>query len=120
MVSTGMASYQYCSEYSTAELIAAGGDQDGYLDFYMAHYYPEWQGAEISPFHHPATFWAMDKPILIGEFPAKSWSTNDTSKAGNHYKTTKTVTDAFDYAYTIGYAGAMSWAMTESDTLQTS
>ncbi|NLD99318.1 MAG: hypothetical protein GX640_05540, partial [Fibrobacter sp.] len=37
MVSTGIASFQYCSQYSTEKLIAAGGDTDGYLDFYMAH-----------------------------------------------------------------------------------
>ena len=117
MVSTGMASYQYCSEYSTAKLIAAGGDQDGYLDFYMAHYYPEWQGAEISPFHHPATFWNMDKPILIGEFPANDWSTSTTGPSSNQpLKTSMTSVGAFAYAYTNGYAGAMSWAMTEANS----
>jgi hypothetical protein len=114
MVSTGIASYSYVGEYSTAKLVAAGGDADGYLDFYMAHYYPEWQDASLSPFEHPASFWNMDKPILIGEFPAKSWSASTTGpSSGQPLKTTKTINDAFAYAYANGYAGAMSWAMSE-------
>ncbi len=114
MVSTGIASYQYITEYSTAKLVAAGADADGYLDFYMAHYYPEWQDASLSPFEHPASFWNMDKPILIGEFPAKSWSASTTGpSSGQPLKTTKTITEAFAHAYANGYAGAMSWAMSE-------
>ncbi len=81
MVSTGIASYSYVGEYSDAKLKAAGGDQDGYLDFYMAHYYPEWQEQSLSPFHNPATKWGMDRPVLIGEFPAKSWSTSTIGKS---------------------------------------
>jgi hypothetical protein len=114
MTSTGIASFQYAGEYSKAKLIAAGGDNDGYLDFYMAHYYPEWQDATLSPFEHPSTFWNMDRPILVGEFPAKSWSTSMTGpSSGQPLKTTKTINDAFAYAYANGYVGAMSWAMSE-------
>jgi hypothetical protein len=114
MVSTGIASFQYVGEYSKAKLIAAGGDSDGYLDFYMAHYYPEWQDATLSPFEHPSTFWNMDRPILAGEFPAKSWSASMTGpSSGQPLKTTKTINDAFAYAYANGYAGAMSWALSE-------
>jgi Glycosyl hydrolases family 2, TIM barrel domain len=114
MVSTGFASFQYASEYSTAKLVAAGGDADGYLDFYMGHYYPEWQDATLSPFHNPASHWNMDKPVLIGEFPAKGWSSSTTGpSSGQPLKTTKTIEDAFAYAYANGYAGAMSWAMSE-------
>ncbi len=114
MASTGMASFQYASQYSDDKLIAAGGDPDGYLDFYMGHYYPEWQGQELSPFHNPASHWNMDRPILIGEFPAKDWSSSTTGpSSGQPLKTTKTIVEAFEYAYSNGYAGAMSWAMTE-------
>lgn len=117
MVSTGIASFQYCSQYSTEKLIAAGGDTDGYLDFYMAHYYPEWQDESISPFHHPASFWNMDKPILIGEFPANDWSSSTTGpSSGQPLKTSMKSVDAFAYAYENGYAGAMSWAMTEQNS----
>jgi hypothetical protein len=117
MASTGIASFQYCTEYSTAKLKAAGGDNDGYLDFYMAHYYPEWADASISPFHHPASFWNMDKPVLIGEFPANDWSTTTTGpSSGQPLKTSMKSVDAFAYAYNQGYAGAMSWAMTEQNS----
>ncbi len=116
MASTGIASFQYLPEYSDASLIAAGGDTDGYLDFYMAHYYPEWQDASISPFENPASHWNADRPILIGEFPAKSWSASTTGpSSGQPLKTTKTINDAFAYAYDNGYAGALSWAMSEQE-----
>lgn len=115
MASTGIAGAQYVSEYSDAKLKAAGKDEDGYLDFYMVHYYPEWAGSELSPFHNPASFWNMDRPVLIGEFPAKSWSSSTTGpSSGQPLKTTKTIEDAFKYAFENGYAGAMSWAMTEN------
>jgi hypothetical protein len=116
MASTGIAAFSYASEYSTAKLVAAGGDPDGYLDFYMAHYYPEWQEATISPFHNEASKWNMDKPILIGEFPANDWSSNTTGPSSKQpLKTSMTSKDAFNWAYDKGYAGAMSWAMTEQN-----
>ncbi|HMA63742.1 MAG TPA: hypothetical protein VKO63_01045, partial [Chitinispirillaceae bacterium] len=117
MASTGIASFQYCSEYSTEKLVAAGGDPDGYLDFYMAHYYPEWQGSEISPFHNEASKWNMDRPILIGEFPANDWSSTTTGPSSKlALKTSMTSKAAFNWAYDKGYAGAMSWAMTEQNS----
>lgn len=117
MASTGIAETGYTGEYSDESLIAAGGDEDGYLDFYMVHYYPEWAGQEKSPFHNPVSYWGMDRPVLIGEFPAKSWSTSTTGPGSNQsLKTSKTITDAFKYAYDNGYAGAMSWCMSEPDS----
>lgn len=116
MVSTGIAAFNFAGIYSDAKLKAAGGDNDGFLDFYMVHYYPEWQDQTLSPFQNPSSNWNMDRPILIGEFPAKSWSTGYVYPDGNSPKTTKTITDAFNYAYSNGYVGAMSWAMTQSDT----
>ncbi|NLD98365.1 MAG: T9SS type A sorting domain-containing protein, partial [Fibrobacter sp.] len=71
----------------------------------------------ISPFHHPASFWNMDKPILIGEFPANDWSSSTTGpSSGQPLKTSMKSVDAFAYAYENGYAGAMSWAMTEQNS----
>jgi hypothetical protein len=114
MVSTGITSFQssYLSEYSDAKLKAAGGDNDGYLDFYMAHYYPEYQGTSISPFHNPASHWGMDRPILIGEFPAQSWGPG-TGYSSIQPNTAMTITAAYEYVYNNGYCGALSWAMTE-------
>lgn len=117
MASTGIASFSYVSEYSDAKLKAAGGDPDGYLDFYMAHYYPEWQGEDISPFHNQASKWNMDRPILIGEFPANDWSSSTQGPSSKQpLKSSMTSKDAFNWAYEKGYAGAMSWAMTEQNS----
>jgi len=116
MASTGIHNFSQGERerYTTAKLIAAGGDNDGHLDFYMAHYYPEYGGTSESPFHHPAIYWGFDKPVLIGEFPAQSWG------PGTGYNmalsgTAMTITAAYEYAYNNGYAGAMSWSMTEGD-----
>ncbi len=118
MASTGI---HNCSDnergrYSTAKLIAAGGDNDGFLDFYMVHYYPEWGASNESPFHNPASFWNLDKPVLIGEFPARSWSTSDIGTDSKQpYKTSMDIKAAFEYAYNNNYCGALSWSMTESN-----
>lgn len=53
--------------YSDNELINAGGDPLGYLDFYTVHYYT-WGGTEISPFHHDFEYWELDKPTVVAEF----------------------------------------------------
>jgi hypothetical protein len=53
--------------YTDARLIAAGGDRQGVLDFYTVHYY-DWGFTQISPFHHHAKFWGLDKPLVIAEF----------------------------------------------------
>ncbi|MCL2183528.1 MAG: hypothetical protein FWB85_08680 [Chitinispirillia bacterium] len=116
MASTGIHNFSQGerTRYSDAKLREAGGDQDGYLDFYMAHYYPQYGGTSESPFHHPASYWGFDRPVLIGEFPAQSWG------PGTGYNmalsgTAMTITAAYEYAYNNGYCGAMSWSMTEGD-----
>jgi hypothetical protein len=98
--------------YSDKALIAAGGDSLGTLDFYQVHYYPRWYDEESSPFHHPASYWQLDKPILIGEFQAKG-----LMDLGNGYrpKTTLTTEEAFLYAFQNGYAGCLTWTWTNHD-----
>ncbi|MDR3013775.1 MAG: hypothetical protein LBU70_11330 [Chitinispirillales bacterium] len=133
MVSTGIkdASYLQASNargfYSTEALVAAGGDNDGWLDFYMVHYYPQWQGTSLSPFHNPASFWDADRPIVIAEFPGRDWGPGtgyrETLVANHPYVDSEalarldaaamTVPDAFRYAFNNGYAGALSWALTD-------
>jgi hypothetical protein len=117
MASTGIHEYSSgeLSRYTDAKLKAAGGDNDGYLDFYMVHHYPEYWGASGSPFKHPASYWGMDRPILIGEFPAQSWGNGTNYTAGKANETAMTITAAFEYAYDNGYLGAMSWSMTEGN-----
>jgi hypothetical protein len=115
MVTTGIASFKYRSQYSSSKLIAAGAVNNGYLDFYMVHYDPEYQADSLSPFSHAASYWAMDKPIMVGRFPAASWTTSMIGPTSAlPLKTTETESDAFTYTYTNGYAGALSWTMSEA------
>jgi len=102
--------------YSDAKLKTASGNNDAlaYLDFYMAHYYPEYIGTSGSPFHNKASFWGMDRPVLIGEFPAQSWGPG-TGYNNIQQGTAMTITAAYEYAYDNGYCGLMSWSMTEGD-----
>lgn len=82
--------------YSDAQLIAAGGDRAGTLDFYQVHYY-DWGKTELSPFHHPASYWKLDKPIVVGEFFVQ-----DTFGVRRE--------DTYVNLYENGYAGAWGWA----------
>ena len=119
MASTGIHEFgKMKTWYSDAKLKTAAGNDPlaskAYLDFYMAHYYPEYIGTTGSPFHNPASFWGMDRPILIGEFPAQSWG-NGSGYGTVQSGTAMTITAAYEYAYNNGYCGAMSWSMTEGN-----
>ncbi|MBU1097553.1 MAG: discoidin domain-containing protein [Bacteroidetes bacterium] len=81
--------------YSDARLFAAGGDMDGYLDFYTVHYY-DWAGTSLSPFHKPFTYWALDKPLAVAEFFMYD---TDGIKYSELYQT----------LFNSGYAGALAW-----------
>jgi NedA-like, galactose-binding domain/Secretion system C-terminal sorting domain len=81
--------------YRDDRLIAAGGDPDGTLDFYTVHYY-SWAGTALSPFHHPYSYWGLNKPLAIAEFFME-----DTY--GVPYQ------NLYEQLYRTGYAGALSW-----------
>lgn len=84
--------------YSDEELIAAGGDSLGTLDFYMVHYYP-WAGTEMSPFHHPKEYWELDdKDLVVAEFEVPSDSLFGIP--GDQL---------YQNLYDNGYAGALVW-----------
>ncbi|NLR93397.1 PKD domain-containing protein [Flammeovirga agarivorans] len=82
--------------YSDAELIAAGGDVDGTLDYYQVHYY-SWAGTTYSPFVHPASHWELDKPLVMGEFYVEDQPGSIAEE------------DLFEILYNNGYAGAWGW-----------
>lgn len=82
--------------YRDDRLIAAGGDPRGTLDFYTVHYYA-WGLPLLSPFHHDASFWRLDKPLVIAEF----YLDDDTYGAGWR--------DLFPTLHARGYAGALGW-----------
>jgi hypothetical protein len=85
--------------YRDDRLIAAGGDADGILDFYCIHYY-DWAGTEHSPFLHDASYWELDKPLVIAEFYPNCDSTYCTDTP-------------YETLYQRGYAGALGWSWTD-------
>jgi hypothetical protein len=99
----GVAGYNY---YSDSRLIAAGGDPDGTLDFYSVHYYSGIRPSDptaISPFHHPASYWQLDKPIVVAEFAMQGQSAPPYIPKEN----------LFQQLYQYGYAGALAWSWTD-------
>jgi hypothetical protein len=93
--------------YTNAELRNAGGDVDGFLDFYMVHYYDNEgaPGTQHSPFHNNFSYWGVDKPMVIAEFGARGYSNNFTMSSEECYR----------QVYNRGYAGALSWTYTNHD-----
>lgn len=85
--------------YSDSALTAEGGDPDGILDFYSAHYYVH-LGAAYSPFAHSRSYWQLDKAVVIAEFAMQP---NDGVPAGQ----------LFNRLYQTGYAGALPWSWTD-------
>ena len=115
LVTTGSASFKWNSTapgtkgnyYSDQALqAAAGGDPLARLDFYQIHYY-SWmrgQGWTYSPWDKQMSFWGLDKPVVIGELPARG-------QAGylNPIQMHVASVDS-------GYAGVMSWAYLDNRT----
>ena len=85
--------------YSDWRLLRAGGDTNGYLDFYTVHYY-DWAGTARSPFQYPCSYWQLDKPLVIAEFypPPYCNYCGDTP---------------YENLYENGYAGALTWSWTD-------
>ncbi|RPI04396.1 MAG: T9SS C-terminal target domain-containing protein [Ignavibacteriae bacterium] len=81
--------------YRDDRLIASGSDPLGTLDFYTVHYYT-WAGTALSPFHHPWSYWQLDKPVAVAEFFMEDMF-------GVLYKY------LYRNLYENGYAGALSW-----------
>lgn len=87
--------------YADSRLIAEGGDAQGTLDFYSVHYY-DWAGTALSPFHHPASRWQLDKPVVVAEFDMQ-----DTFGVPEQ--------ELFEKLYRNGYAGALPWSWTDNN-----
>lgn len=87
-------------------IAAAGGNPHATLDFYAPHYYNnEGCNGAWSPFHHPATHWGLDKPIVIGEFYANEALDVLGDKAAPEHLCLRLEEN--------GYAGAWSWQWNE-------
>jgi len=103
LVTNGAVTFDNCSNiagktnyYSDAALKNAGGKANGILDFYQVHYYAQ-NGISNSPFQHPASYWKLDKKLVMGEFFAAD--TDGVSKD-----------NTYTYLYDNGYNGAWAWS----------
>jgi hypothetical protein len=109
LVTVGSASLRYNSDVAPATanywknsaLQSTYSSAAAYLDFYQIHYY-DWMlnsGNNWAPYNRPASYWGLDKPVLIGE-------------SGNtgHYN----YQQQFDLGYSNGFAGTMIWASSAS------
>lgn len=104
--------------YSDAALLAAGGDEDGYLDFYMFHYYPNELSKSYSPFHNDYNAWFAEddeeaKPIIIGEFPCygiQKWNGRACLP-----RQTKDPATCMIWLYQNGYSGGWGWQYAGSE-----
>ena len=99
--------------YTDSALFANGKDKDGYLDFYMFHYYPNEVGSDGSPFHKDFSTFNLEKNTIIGEFPAYGI----VKKPGNTFIPRKqlTTTNAMLWLYNNGYSGGWGWTYTAHD-----
>lgn len=96
--------------YSDEKMEALAGDKAG-LDFYAPHYYDDMgkEGA-WSPFYHKASYWELDKPIVIGEF----FSDSDAYKPAEFNYFGDPLSEA-ELCVRLGeneYAGGLSWQWT--------
>ncbi|HJX54427.1 MAG TPA: hypothetical protein VJ801_16800, partial [Polyangia bacterium] len=105
LVTNGAQTFDYCSGvsgknnyYSDTALRNVGGKQNGTLDYYEVHYYTS-NGTSNSCFTHPASYWGLDKKLVMGEFAAAA--TDGTALA-----------DLYTKIYSTGYSGAWAWAYT--------
>lgn len=85
---------------------AADGDPLAVFDFYEPHYYNnEGKNGDWSPFHHSASYWEVDKPIVIGEF----YNTEELNVLGEAIAGA----DMCQRLVEQGYAGGWPWQWNE-------
>lgn len=115
LVTNGSWNFQVLSDigsfhnyYRDDRLIDAGGDEDGTLDFYTVHFYPEHFGINTSPFHQNADHWGLDKPIVVAEF----WPADTTPRNSNN---TVPASELYTTLLDRGYAGALSWSYSDQN-----
>src|SRR3970282_289965 len=107
-ITTGSASFKWNWDnpggpernlWTDSALFRATGNAGARLDFYQVHYYSWMRGAgwSYSPFDRHASFWRLDKPVIIGELPG-------VGESGY-----MSITQMYRWAYDSAYAGVMAW-----------
>ena len=89
------------NNYSDAQLQQAGGETEGYLDFYNIHYY-DWAGEAGSPFHNTFLESNLDKPAIIAEYYP-----DDTFQVNAQYLGVELINN--------GWHGSLIWSYTDRD-----
>lgn len=89
----------YCFNYYSDECLRiAGGKDKGVLDYYQIHTYPFGGNfSTFSPIVKSAADLKLDKPVMIGEIPAKCSPLRDSAA------------QCYELAYNNGYAGVLGW-----------
>ncbi|WP_051326647.1 cellulase family glycosylhydrolase [Aliagarivorans taiwanensis] len=93
--------------YSDERMINLGGE-DAPLDFYAPHYYDDMQKEGAwSPYHHMASYWELDKPVVLGEF----FATDQAYKPGVHdfFGDEVGLAELCPRLESNGYAGGFPW-----------
>ena len=105
LVTSSAVSFKYLSQragldnfYTDAGLISAGGDPLGTLDFYEVHHYDQ-MGKDYSPFLHDISYFAVDKPVLVGEFAMQEYLEHGVTAPRLLYAKLQA----------NGYMGALGW-----------
>ncbi len=89
------------NNYADAQLQQAGGEAEGYLDFYNIHYYG-WAGEAGSPFHTTFEDSNLDKPAIIAEYYP-----DETFRVTPQYLGVKLLNN--------GWHGSLIWSWTDRD-----
>ncbi|WP_027395917.1 T9SS type A sorting domain-containing protein [Aquimarina latercula] len=111
----------FWNAYSDANLINAGGDDEGYLDFYNVHYY-KWQGFKGSPFHNILDVNKIDKETVIGEYYPDDIVFNDDDLANDSGLSPSDIpiTRAEDLGLELSensWSGSIVWSWTDRSQL---
>lgn len=92
--------------WSDASLQAQWNDSLAYFDWYQIHFY-DWMIPWYNPFVRGPNHWGIGyRPVIIGESPG------DTVNFGGF---NMTVTQMYEAAFNLGYAGVMAWSDLAND-----
>ncbi len=98
--------------WSDDALIAAGGDENGTLDWYQIQFYPDKHIEQWSPFERTASellknFEAERKPVFCGEFPIQGMIERANKKRSSTPFDLKT---AYERLWDNGHSGGFTWS----------